>query len=46
MLVGTPIPAGQHSVELRYVPPGLVLGNRLAILAALLGAIVVVRPRR
>ena len=46
LLVGTPIPGGRHDVELRYVPPGLRLGNRLAILALLIGAIVWVRPRR
>jgi hypothetical protein len=46
MLVGTPLPAGRHTVELRYVPPGLRLGNRLAILAVLIGTIVVVRPGR
>jgi hypothetical protein len=46
MLVGAPIPAGHHTVELEYVPPGLGLGNRLAILAVLLGATVWVRPSR
>ena len=44
MLVGTPVPAGRHSVELAYVPPGLRWGNRAAILAALLVAMIAARP--
>jgi hypothetical protein len=44
MLVGAPVPAGRHTVELEYVPPGLEWGNRAAILAALVLTMVVVRP--
>jgi hypothetical protein len=46
MLVGTPVPAGPHTVDLEYVPPGLRAGTRLAILAVLAVSIVWVRPRR
>jgi hypothetical protein len=46
MLVGLPIPAGAHEVELRFEPPGLLWGTRGALLAALVLAALAARPRQ